>query len=33
MNKVEFNRTIRPNFKKRYGNFMNSPDSSSNPIP
>ncbi|MBZ3695122.1 aldehyde dehydrogenase [Phyllobacterium calauticae] len=22
MNKVEFNRTIRPNFKKRYGNFI-----------
>ncbi|MBA8901714.1 aldehyde dehydrogenase [Phyllobacterium sp. P30BS-XVII] len=22
MNKVEFNRTVRPNFKKRYGNFI-----------
>ena len=22
MNKVEFNRTIKPNFKKRYGNFI-----------
>ena len=23
MNKVEFNRTVKPNFKKRYGNFIN----------
>ncbi|MGH9915503.1 MAG: aldehyde dehydrogenase family protein, partial [Pyrinomonadaceae bacterium] len=22
MNQVEFNRTVRPNFKKRYGNFI-----------